>query len=239
MQIGLATDVLLALLEAPEEGLEGSELHAALARHGRSSRNDQLLAALLRLEATDHVHVERGDTYRFALTREGRDRAVEVGGGRPVHVRLLMADLVDFVSFTAAHGDAAAHEAARSLSGAARASLQRFGGAVIKELGDGVLGWLPADQDGVAVARDLAAGCRRPDGTPWSLRVGTHVGTPIRSGGDLFGADVNLVARLCDLAGPGEVVTTVDPSVNGHASAERVEVRGIGEPVAIARAALA
>jgi adenylate cyclase len=38
------------------------------------------------------------------------------------------------------------------------------------------------------------------------LRAGVHVGTPRRLGGDLFGVDVNIAARVADAAGPGEVL---------------------------------
>lgn len=238
MQHGLSTDVLLALLEAPTGGIDGGSLQARLAEHGRPVRSDRLLGALLQLEGTDHVRVEREGGYAFALTDAGRERAIELGGGRPVHVRLLMVDLVDFTGFTAAHGDAAAHEAARGLAAAARGVVAAAGGAVVKELGDGVLAWLPPDHPPLPVAREVAAACARPDGGPWSLRAASHVGHPIRSRGDLFGADVNLVARLCDLAAPDELVTTLAGASGADATngaSDRLDVRGVPEPVVVRR----
>lgn len=230
--------MLLALLEAPASGIDGGSLQARLAEHGRRVRSDQLLSSLLQLEGTDHVRVEREHGYSFALTEAGRERAIELGGGRPVHVRLLMVDLVDFTAFTAAHGDAAAHDAARALAAAVRAALVGSGGSVVKELGDGVLASLLPDHPPLPVAREVAGACARPDGGPWSLRAASHVGRPIRSRGDLFGADVNLVARLCDLAGPDELVTTVDGSSGfdaASATSEHLAVRGVSEPVAVRR----
>lgn len=239
MQPGLSTDVLLALLEAPSEGIEGGALQTRLAELGRPVRSDRLLTALLRLEGIDHVRVARGERYRFALTEAGRERAIEVGGGQPVHLRLLMVDLVDFTSFTAEHGDEAARDAARALAASTRAALDG-GGAVVKELGDGVLAWLPPGRPALPVARQIAESCRRPDGWRWSLRAASHEGRPIRSRGDLYGGDVNLVARLCDLAGPDELVTTVDgddPDGAGVAT-DHLVVRGVAEPVAVRREAL-
>jgi class 3 adenylate cyclase len=235
VQKGLSTDVLLALLEAPVGGTEGARLQARLAELGRATRSDQLLTALLRLEAIDHVRVRRGDRYRFELTAAGRDRAIELGGGQPVHVRLLMVDLVDFTAFTAEHGDEAAHDAARGLAASTRAALDGSGGAVVKELGDGVLAWLPPDRLALPVARGIAAACRRPDGGGWALRAASHVGRPIRSRGDLYGADVNLVARLCAAAGPDELVSTVDGSQEGSAVRDHVVVRGVADPVPVRR----
>ncbi|MGV3760495.1 MAG: hypothetical protein ACO1PW_13290, partial [Actinomycetota bacterium] len=156
---------------------------------------------------------------------------------RPVPVRLLMVDLVDFTTFTADHGDPAAHDAARALARSARAAVDGTGGGVVKELGDGVLAWLPPDRPALPVARVIAGSCRRPDGAAWALRAATHVGQPIRSRGDLFGGDVNLVARLCDLAAPDERVATVERSASVEASGpvEDVVVRGVAEPITVRR----
>jgi class 3 adenylate cyclase len=238
VQRGLAAEVLLALLEAPPEGVEGGRLQARLQELGRRARSDELLTALLRLEAIDQVRVDRSDRYRFALTDAGRERAIETGGGQPVHVRLLMLDLVDFTAYTAEHGDAAAHDAARTLAGSARAAIDGAGGAVVKELGDGVLAWLPPDRAALPVAREIAGGCRRPDGDSWPLRAASHVGRPIRSRGDLFGGDVNLVARLCDLAAPDELVTTLDGQPPADVAIDQVVLRGVADPVAVRREAL-
>ena len=65
-------------------------------------------------------------------------------------------------------------------------------------MGDGFLAWLPPAADPVPVVASVAAGCVRPDGQPWRLRAASHIGHPIRHNGDLFGNDVNLVARLCE-----------------------------------------
>ena len=76
-----------------------------LAAHGRRPRADDLLVTLLRLEGTGHVAVERGPSMRFSLTPSGRERGrTSSGGGHPVHLQLLMADLVGFTAFTSAHG---------------------------------------------------------------------------------------------------------------------------------------
>jgi class 3 adenylate cyclase len=234
VKAGQGTEVLLALLDARPPGIGGLELLDRLAAHGRRLRPDQLLVTLLSLEGTGHVAVERAPEMRFALTDEGRDRAYEVGGGRPVHLRLLMADLVDFTAFTARHGDVASRAAAGALHQAASGAVRGAGGEVVKVMGDGFLAWLPPTSDPVPVVAGVAAGCELPGGERWPLRAGTHVGHPIRHGGDLFGSDVNLVARLCSAAAPGELVSSSD----GVDGAERLEVRGLQEPVAVRRVAI-
>jgi len=236
MKAALSTDVLLALLDAPDRGLGGAELQVLLGAHRRRPRSDELLTALLRLEAADHVMVDRGDRLSFCLTHKGRARAYELGGGRPVHVRLLMADLVGFVAFTDAHGDEAARQVAGSLAGAASAVLRAHGGEVVKGLGDGFLAWLPPTVDPLPAVLDLAERCARPTGERWRVRAASHVGSPIRHGGDLFGGDVNLVARLCQEAAPDELVLSRPDG--GSDATEHLAIRGMAEPVPVTRVAI-
>lgn len=231
--IDLAGDVLLALLGEKAPGVGGAQLQERLGRHRRRPRSDELLAALLRLEATGHRFVDRTDGFSFTLTPDGADRAYEIGGGRAVHVRLLMADLVGYTAFTALHGDGAAHAAARHLAEAARSAVTGFGGDVAKELGDGFLAWLPPACDPLPVVRELAQSCTSASGHPWSIRAASHLGKPIRHGSDLFGGDVNLVSRLCEAARPDELVMSA-----ATYDAELLSVRGIDGPVAVTRIGL-
>ena len=71
-----------------------------------------------------------------------------------------------------------------------------------------------------------------------------HFGTPRRRGDDIVGRDVNLAARIVDLAGPGEVLcseSTIDAAGMTEGLALEplgpVFVRGIAEPVPIVRIA--
>jgi len=132
---GLSTEVLLAMLDVGDVGVTGTEVQRRLLlTPGKTPRPDKLMVALLRLEDTGHVRVDRTDGLRFALTEKGRDRAYELGGGKPVHVQLLMADLVSFTEFTSAHGDAAARAAAGLLHQLASDAVRRDGGEVVKAL---------------------------------------------------------------------------------------------------------
>jgi class 3 adenylate cyclase len=235
MGAGLSTEVLLALLDVAELGVGGAEVQRRLKLQGKEPRPDKLMVTLLRLEGTGHVVVDRSAGLHFALTDKGRERAYELGGGQPVHLQLLMADLVAFTQFTSAHGDAAARAAAGTLHQVASDAIRRGGGEVVKVLGDGFLAWLPPTQDPMPVVRTVAAGCALPSGEPWLLHAASHIGNPIRHRGDLFGADVNLVARLCDAAGPGELLR----SGGGDGEPERLLVRGLDAPIPVWRMAIA
>ena len=229
----LGTDVLLALLDVEDDGIGGIDVQERLASRSMRPPADSVLVSLRRLEAAGQVAVERGPTMRFALTPAGRDRAYELGGGQPVHLQLLMADLVGFVPFTSSHGDEAARQAAGALHHAATVAVRGGKGEVVKAMGDGFLAWLPPAADPLPVIAAVAAWCERPSGERWQLRAASHIGHPIRHGGDLFGNDVNLVARLCAAAAPGELVRSV-----GASDPEHLEVRGLDAPVPVWRLAI-
>lgn len=229
-------DVLLALLGTSVDGpVDGDTVTRRLAANGRELTASRLLAQLLALEASGHLEVSRENGYRFALTPFGEEAAYELGPGDAIDVVLVMVDLVGFVAFTAEQGDSAAHQVARQLQDLGDAELRRAGGKLVKPLGDGFLGTVHTFSGGVGIVRNVAQQCRRPDGRPWPLRAAVHRGRPISFRGDLFGADVNLTARLCSAAEPGELVMTTAP---GDPHAEALNVRGLTDPISVTRMAV-
>ncbi len=239
---GSSGDVLLALHSATSGGTlaAGKTIRDELGAAGRVVGASQLLAHLLRLEASGLVHVERGQLTGFALTPNGEAAALDLVGARKVHTTIVFVDLVGFVSFTADHGDEDAHRCAHELTDAAGRVIGAAGGRIVKSTGDGFLAAVPTTADPVPLLIAVAAAAPVVDGQPWPLRAAAHAGSPIEHRGDLFGYDVNLTARLCDIAEPGQfVVTARTPSSLDHTGAgEPVVVRGLVEPVLIHRAAL-
>jgi class 3 adenylate cyclase len=230
-------DVLLALLgTTPDDPISGEQVTARLAAGGRRIGPSKLLATLLDLEASGHVVVARGSGYHFSLSPIGQRAAYEAGPGRALDLTVLMVDLVGFTTYTADHGDGAARDAARQLELVARDELHPLGGRVVKSLGDGVLGVAPPRAEVVGALRRVRERVAGIDGTPWSMRAGIHDGRPIEHDGDVFGADVNLVARLCEAAAPDQIVRSVDAVTAG---AELVTVKGLATPVSVIRMALA
>ena len=89
------------------------------------------------------------------------------------------------------------------------------GGRLVKSLGDGLLLEFESVSPAVAAALDIQrrvlpfnAG-RAPD-TVMGLRVGVHYATVVVDDLDIYGAGVNLSARIATLAQPGEVVVTAE-----------------------------
>lgn len=223
-------DVLEALLGQPP--LPGFDLCSAISGAGRRCTPGNLLPVLLSLEDADLITVDRsGDPHRYSLTPQGSAAAHAASPGRTEPSVLVMLDLVGFTTFTREHGDVAAHEEASRLASLARSTVSPLGGTLVKAMGDGVLLSLPAEADPEPVVRTIAAQLSAGART-WQVHAGAHVGRPIRHSGDVFGADVNLVARLCSLAGAGELLVSV---VDGG---ETVDVPGLSDAAHVRRVAL-
>lgn len=228
-------DVLFALLGTPTDGpVSGEVLTRRLGRAGLNASPSSLLATLLGLERSGHLTVRRSPVHEFALTPRGEAAALDLGPGQPVEAMVVMVDLVGFVAFTEQHGDEAARQAATAFHDTVDRELRQRDGRLVKTLGDGVLATLRSHSDPVPAVRAIAEACRLPNGARWPVRGAAHDGRPVAHGGDLYGADVNLAARLCDVAEPGELVL----SATGTPGAEHVELRGVATPVAIRRVAL-
>jgi adenylate cyclase len=93
--------------------------------------------------------------------------------------------------------------------------LPPHGGRLVKSLGDGLMVEFeavpPAIQCAIAMQAAIAASnAGRPNEQWMCLRVGAHVADVIFDERDIYGAGVNLVARLTTLAGPGEIVVSAD-----------------------------
>jgi len=123
---------------------------------------------------------------------------------------IMFTDLVGFTEFTALRGDTIALDLLAIQERLVRESLPA-GARIVKDLGDGLM--LSFDDACVAVETGLALQERfeeeaaRSDFPLW-VRIGLHSGRPVPRGNDLIGNDVNIAARIVDLAAPGEVVTS-------------------------------
>ncbi len=163
-----------------------------------------------------------------------------------VHGTVGFTDIVGFTTFTAEEGDERALEVLATQE-AVVAQVLPSGSRVVKELGDGLMLWFPDPATAVRSLLDLQAALTsdvtEPDGFPLWIRAGLHVGEQRVRGDDLIGHDVNVAARIVDLAGPGEVLAsheTVDAAGDELAGIEVVEVgpvvvKGIPDPVWICR----
>lgn len=156
---------------------------------------------------------------------------------------IVFTDIVGFTQLTDAHGDDVALALLERQERAVRGALPQCA-RVVKELGDGLLLWF----DDARAAIDTCLQLQRAfdddaADVPMWVRMGLHWGSPRRRGDDIVGRDVNLAARIVDLAGPGEVLCS-EAAVEAAGDIDGVEfeplgpvfVRGIAEPIPIVRA---
>lgn len=116
-------------------------------------------------------------------------------------VTLMFTDMVGSTDMTQDRGDEAAQEIVRRHNTIVRMALSQFGGHEIKHTGDGIMASFD-DATGaidatISIQRNVANHNKaRPD-QPLHLRIGLNAGKPIREENDMFGATVQLAARVC------------------------------------------
>jgi adenylate cyclase len=132
------------------------------------------------------------------------------GRGRgEVDVAVLFTDLAGFSSWALQAGDELTISLLRQVSDAIEPPIRKRNGEVVKRLGDGLMGAFRDAPGAVGAAFDacervasIEVGGYRP-----RLRTGIHLGRP-PIGGDYFGVDVNIAARLAEAADPGDVIVS-------------------------------
>lgn len=148
----------------------------------------------------------------------------------------IFVDLSDFTDFTTGHGD---EEAGRVLSGfrnAVRAVTSERGVRVAKWLGDGAMIVSVDERAAIAAALDLLR-CSAQACNPLALRIGIATGHALLfEGDDYIGQAVNLAARLCDAAGPLQVLMPSDQAGNLPTGvvaepAGTLVLKGFAEPI--------
>lgn len=129
-------------------------------------------------------------------------------GDRPV--ALLLTDLVRFSQFALKAGDTATLDLLRDAGVVLEGAIREHRGTIVKRLGDGLMATFPHPQQAVGAALDALDGIAglEVDGYDPQMRAGIHWGRPRPLGGDLFGVDVNIAARVGESAGAQELLVT-------------------------------
>jgi class 3 adenylate cyclase/YHS domain-containing protein len=116
-------------------------------------------------------------------------------------------DLEGFTALTETQGD---EDAARIATQFAKltGSVLGSGDRLVKTIGDAVLVTSPDAASGVALVERLFTEAAADPRLP-ALRAGLHHGSAVEKDGDVFGAAVNLAARVAAEAHAGEVLGTL------------------------------
>jgi adenylate cyclase len=165
---------------------------------------------------------------------ESQDR----GRGK-VDVAILFTDLVGFSSWALEAGDRAAVRLLREVGEAIEPPVLERQGEVVKRLGDGLMAafWDAPRAVEAAFAATERVGPIEVDGYRPQLRTGIHLGRPRKLGGDYFGIDVNVAARLADAAKPGEILVSdqaLEKLALGAATAKKRRFSAKGAPAGMA-----
>ena len=154
-------------------------------------------------------------------------------------VAVAMIDFSGFTATTDVHGDVVAAELAILLTDVARQEAAT-GDEVVKSIGDAVLCASLGPPQLLDWVTRILVHLNRHDRVP-TVCVGAHEGMVVRREGDLFGATVNIAARLAGIADPGTLVTTdglLDAAIDaGHVelSTEVVALKNIDAPLRVHR----
>lgn len=202
---------LLARVRKTRERALGDEQFVDRLSTARGRPADLAAQQLVAFRGEEHgVLGELGLTALQAWQRlaESQDR----GRGK-VDVAILFTDLVGFSSWALEAGDRAAIRLLREVAEAVEPPIAEQRGEIVKRLGDGLMA---AFWDAPSAAEAAFAASERIDaieveGYRPQLRTGIHLGRPRKLGGDYFGVDVNIAARLAEAAKPDEILVS-DPA---------------------------
>jgi adenylate cyclase len=127
---------------------------------------------------------------------------------------VVFADLVGSTSMFERLGDETASRFVTQLVGALSQVFEQHSGRVVKLLGDGLFVVFPHEGDALAACisiqkrfleKPIRAG---GSGAPVQMQMGIESGEVVEIDGDCFGDTVNSAARLADLAGAAQILTT-------------------------------
>ena len=174
-----------------------------------------------------------GDPPRHPVGEAYVDSAVRV---------IFFTDICDSTMRTMELGDEAFMALLRAHDEIVRAALAHKSGREVKHTGDGIMASFTSVQAAVEAGIEIQRGLASRNATaehPLHLRIGISVGEPVTQSDDLFGAAVQLSARLCSVASPGGISVSntvrelcVGKSIDFSQPTEHV-LKGFAEPVAV------
>jgi class 3 adenylate cyclase/pimeloyl-ACP methyl ester carboxylesterase len=204
---------LLSQIATPTLVLHRRDDRASPFQQGREIASQIRGARFVPLEGDIHV-IWLGDTEPIITAIDDFLSGYE-GPRPPSPVReglqsVLFTDMESSTALTQRLGDARAQELLRTHNAIVRDALKACGGSEIKHTGDGIMASFPsasgALECAIAVQRAVAARVREDPEMPLRVRIGLNAGEPVAENQDLFGTAVQLAARVCAQAQPGEIL---------------------------------
>lgn len=152
---------------------------------------------------------------------------------------IMFTDLADSTLVSTSHGDDRAIEVLERHDRIVRDALEHFGGREVKHTGDGILASFSYISKAVdaAVAIQSAFADLADPGPGGRVKIGISAGEPVDRHADIYGAVVNLAARICGHAEPGQTLVSAAVKELAIGKALRfvdrgpISLKGFEEPV--------
>jgi class 3 adenylate cyclase len=154
----------------------------------------------------------------------------------------LIADVRGYTNYTQTFGDVAAADLTRRFAEVAATTVTAYGGELVETRGDEILAVFNSTRSALRASVELQRALRSADDgrEPLALGVGVGLdsGEAVPHEGGYRGAALNLAARLCGIAAPGEILASQGVAhlagrIDGLKVAPRrpVRLKGLDEPV--------
>ena len=129
----------------------------------------------------------------------------------PDTITIFFSDIRGFTDTTEELGDEVANQLVREQDFIVRSHIEAYGGDVVKTQGDSFMVAFKATRGAILCAigiqRSVAEKNSDRAGPRIAIGIGINTGEPIRQkDGDYIGGTVNLAARICATAGPGQIL---------------------------------
>jgi len=125
---------------------------------------------------------------------------------------IMFTDIVGSTEMTSIHGDEVAIAMLGVHDHIVRTEVGGMGGREVKHTGDGIMAAFNSAVCAVKSACGIQEKLARHNGNgaehPVVVRIGISAGEPVEQGEDLFGSTVQLAARLCAQAEPGQTLVS-------------------------------
>ena len=169
--------------------------------------------------AKDIIEVDLSAVQAF-LGRVGDPEPVDPAGKvtfDPALRAIMFTDIVGSTAMTGRLGDTRAVEMVRAHDALVRRALNDRNGRVVKHTGDGIMASFDDPKACVDCARAIQQAFEAfnlASKEKLRVRIGIDVGEPVADSNDLFGATVQMAARLCQAAEPDGIL--VSSAVQAH-----------------------
>lgn len=150
---------------------------------------------------------------------------------------IMFTDLVGSTDVSTRQGDEAVMKMLSKHDRTVRSALDVNGGREVKHTGDGILASFTYVSRAVDCAIEIQRNLANVEGQGIPTSIGISAGEPITQADDIFGAAVNLAARICAHASAGQILVSSavrDLSIGkpfDYSDGGSVALKGFDEPV--------